>query len=229
MNPYKMHREILSRLLPKTGINIFDELIQEFEAHFNRAVTTIEQMKDKANKKKRGDIWEQFCRDYLLISGGFVQVWLLKDFNTQYPGYFPNQDNGIDLIGQTYTGWVAIQAKYRGKKKYLDWKQLSTFVGMCAQSKLPLESHLIMTNCMGISNKFNASGKDRSICRRTFQNTSREQWMKMVGTYQEHRLIEPTPMEIIQPNGTVTATVITPKKPETLEELRAARIAKFTS
>lgn len=222
------HQQIISKLLSRPNISIFDEFTKEIEAYFNRPVTNIDELKDKHNKKKKGDIWELFCRDWLLASGKYINVWLLKDFNTQFGLNF-YQDNGIDLIAQTSRGWVAVQCKYRGKCKYVDWKSLSTFIGLCERTG-PWECYLVMTNCIGVSHKLPRTIKDRSVCRKTFQNTSREHWMKIVGTYQPHTLKEEIKVEITNLDGSTTTTTwsTTSPSPKTLEELRAARLAKFT-
>jgi hypothetical protein len=224
-----MHRNIISKLLSRPDINIFDELIKEIEAYFHRSVYSIQDMKDRDNKKTKGDFWELFCKDWLVASGKYINVWLLNDFNTQFDLDFSKQDNGIDLIAQTATGWVAIQCKYRGRGKYVDWKSLSTFIGLCERTG-PWEKYLVITNCVGISRKLPRTPKDQSICRKTFQNTTREHWMKMVGTYQPHTLKEEITMEITNLDGSINNVTweTTSSVPKTLEELRAIRLSKFS-
>jgi hypothetical protein len=203
------HKSVISRLLPKDKINVFDEFISEVEAYFHRQVSTISEMKERENKKAKGDVWELFCRDWLIASQRYVGVWLLKDFQAQFSSNLPKQDNGIDLIAQTPTGWVAIQCKYRSKAKTTDWKGLATFIGLCERTG-PWEKFLVMTNCSGVTRKVPLTAKDQSICVGTFRGTNRETWLRLTGTFQEHRL-----SDVSTPN------------PKTLEELRAARLAKF--
>lgn len=222
------HSRVISQLLAKPNINIFDELIREIELYFSRTVSNVQEMKDRDNKKKKGDIWELFCRDWLIASSEYLNVWLLKDFNTEFNLTFGKQDNGIDLIAQTSTGWIAIQCKYRSRGRNVDWKSLSTFIGLCERTG-PWQSYLVMSNCVGISRKMPPTPKDRSICRGTFRNTTREHWLKMVGSYQPRVLAEPLKVEILQPDGSIIKTEWKKEAPRTQEELRAARLAKFCS
>ena len=224
-----MHRPIISRLLSKDNINIFDELTKQIESHFHRTVSSVQEMKDRDNNKKKGDVWELFCKDWLLASRKYQNVWLLQEFNEQFGQNHTKQDNGIDLIAQSMTGWVAVQCKYRGKGKYVDWKSLSTFIGLCERTG-PWEKFLVITNCIGISTKLPRTVKDQSICRKKFQNTTREHWMNMVGAFQFRTLKEEITVEITNLDGTITNTTWNSPQatPKTLEELRALRLAKFS-
>lgn len=212
-----MHKKIISKLLStpsgKVSLNIFDEYIREMELYFSRKVTNISEMKLRDNKKIKGDMWELFCRDWLLSSDKYIEVWLLKDCP-----HFPNitkQDNGIDLIAQTKTGYCAIQCKYRSKKGRVDWKSLSTFIGLCERTG-PWEKYIVMTNCSSVTRKVPKSPKDYSICLKSFQGTTREHWMKMVGTYQEHKLSD----DIKSSHNFLSEKV-------DLELIRKARLSKF--
>ena len=227
-----MHRAVINRCLSKEGINIFDEIVREIEYEFNKSVRSVEDMRERDNKKRKGDIWECFCKDWLIGSGGYTCVWLLQEYNTEYPHAFVSkQDNGIDLIGLTPDGWHAIQCKYRGKGSRVDWKSLSTFVAMCertrAQDGLPWHKFVVMTNCSGITNKLPRTPKDKSICLKTFQNTRRDHWLRMVGKDNAIRLGN---REIAPTFKPLTLNVITPgtQKPG-VEELRLRRLQYYTS
>lgn len=181
-----MHKSVILSTLSKPNINIFDEIISAIEYEFNKPVTNISDMKERDNKKRKGDIWEVFCRDWLLASGTYTDVWLLTDFITQYPTVFlSKQDNGIDLIGKTLTGWHAIQCKYRSAKSRVDWRSLSTFIAMCERTKSldnkPWDKHVVITNCSSVTHKLPRTCKDKSICLRSLKNTKRDHWLKIVG------------------------------------------------
>ncbi|CAH6420293.1 Restriction endonuclease [uncultured virus] len=84
-----MHRNIILHALSKPNINVFDEVISAIEYEFNKPARDIKEMKDRANKKKKGDIWEQFCKDWLLGTGNYSQVWLLDEYNQEFHHIVP--------------------------------------------------------------------------------------------------------------------------------------------
>ena len=210
-----MHLEIIKRLLSTpTCENIFDGLLSEIEAYFDRRVTTLEEMKARESKKAKGDLWELFCRDWLISTGKYLNVWLLKD--SPLIEKVTNQDNGVDLIAHTKAGYSAVQCKYRSGKTRVDWKSLSTFIALCSRTG-PWVKLVVMTNCQSVTRKLPKSSKDQSICRGTFRSTSREQWLKLVGLYRERSVGEvPVPLQVVTDSLAVD-----------LEEVRRARLARF--
>ena len=218
-----MHKQIVAELLAKPNINIFDELVLRIESHFNRSVSSISEMKDRDSKKKKGDMFELFCKDWLLASGKYEQVWLLPEWHAhmkelEVENAIPKQDNGIDLIALSKDGYDAIQCKWRysSTRKYqkVTWQTLSTFIGLCERSG-PWNKYIVMTNCSGVTRKLPMTKKDKSICVQTFRNTTREHWMKLVGNYVEHRLSDDAPIK----SG---------KQELSKEDLRAARLAHYS-
>lgn len=213
-----MHKNIILALLSKQTkqINIFDEFVLEVEAYFHRQVYTIQDMKDRDNKKLKGDVWELFCKDWLLASGKYKNIWLLSEYNAldfteRTVSSLQKQDAGIDLIGETIEGkYIAIQCKYRSKNGRVNWTSLSTFIGLCERTG-PWVSYLVMTNCRSITRKVPRSKKDKSICLKTLQSTSRDQFLRICGTYVENKVSEE---KIV--------------KPKTIEELRQARLDAFS-
>ena len=211
--------------------NIFDSLIEAIEAHFNRPVSSILEMKERVNKKLKGDLWENFCKDWLLATGKYSQVWLLSEWddyalNAPESYQLTKQDNGIDLIAATKTGYVAIQCKYR-KKGYVNWSTLSTFIGLCERTG-PWEKYIVMTNAKGITRKLPKTEKDEAICLATFRSTSREVWLKIAGLYLEHSLDSSSTMSSVQTDTTSSSSeVVVENKQLSQEEMRAARLARF--
>ena len=195
-------RQALSR-----EVNVFDVVITAIEDYFHRQVSTISQMRERDNKKAKGDVFEALCLAWLSTSGHYAQVWTLAEFNQEYNSRLPRQDNGIDLVARTTTGWVAVQCKYRRSDRYVLWSTLSTFIGLCASTG-PWETRLVMTNCRGVSHKVSRTPADRTHAIGTFRATTREHWLRICGIYYEERL----------PPATV---------PRTAEELRAARLAYY--
>lgn len=185
-----MHTSIIGKLLTKSNINIFDEYIKEFEAYFSRTVTSVSEMRLRDNKKVKGDAWELFCRDWLLSTDKYNNVWLLAEYFQQHNLTGSKQDNGIDLVAYTKDQkWVAVQCKYRKLGAYVDWKSLATFIGLCERTP-GFSTYLVMTNCKGVTRKVPRTSKDKSICVGTFRKTPRVQWLKMTANYVEHRLID---------------------------------------
>jgi hypothetical protein len=215
-------KKTITKFLSIPNVNIFDECIGDIELEFGRPVTNLCDLKKREDKKKKGDAWEQFCKEWLLASDKYKNVWTFQEWvrycseNHLSPlGLQTKQDNGIDLIAQMNTGgYVAIQCKYRKDKKKVTWNTLSTFIGLCERSG-PWTQYLVMTNGTGVTRKIPKSQKDRSICIGTFRGTSRPQWLKMAGLFEQG--------QSVKENDAIL------KKPKhlTLEELREIRLQKF--
>lgn len=233
-----MHTAVISKYLSRDGFNIFDEVVREIEYEFNKPVNNIQDMKDRANKKRKGDIWEEFCKDWLLASGDYTQVWLLNEYNTEFPHAFVSeQDNGIDLIGLTSMGWHAIQCKYRGKGLRVDWKSLSTFIAMCERTRshngFLWEKYIVMTNCVGVTHKLPRTPKDKNICRKDLQNTSRDHWLRMIGKDHGKKLgfssftSDNSPLTAEQPITYLTLNIISPLP--NIDEIRRRRLQYYST
>lgn len=202
-----MHKQVIVNSLSKPNTNVFDAIIERIEWEYNKPCNSVQELKERENMKKKGDLWEAFCLNWLQPS--YDRVLTLSQFNEEYPDIFQTkQDNGIDLIAITSTGkWHAIQCKYR-KTKYLNWSTLSTFIALCERTKC-FDKYIVITNCKGITNKLIKSPKDKSICYRTLSNTPRDHWLKMVGMTESHQL-----------------TGHQPRSPAELRQLRLAHFEK---
>jgi hypothetical protein len=235
-----MHRTVILQSLSKSNVNVFDEVVAAIEYEFNKPAVTIQEMKERVNKKTKGDIWEAFCKDWLLATGNYQNVWLLEEYNQIFTNNLSRQDNGIDIIAKTNTGWQAIQCKYRNKGK-VTWKSLSTFIALCERTGPPTnteghiswEKYVVMTNSTGITHKLPKTSKDKSICQKTFQNTTRDHWLRMIGKDHGNKLVpDPIPQlpstitDIVKP---LQLLVIRPNtsQPKDLDELRQKRLARF--
>lgn len=215
----KMLKKTITKLLSIPNTNIFDGCIEAIELEYGKPVTNLSDLKKREDKKKKGDLWENFCKDWLEASGKYKKVWLFQEWmnhcaTTQHSsmGLKSKQDNGIDLIAELENGkFVAVQCKYRkDMTKKVAWNTLSTFIGLCERTG-PWEQYLVMTNGKGVTRKVPKSKKDKSICIGTFRATTRPQWLKMAGIYVENT-IENSKEEILS-----------------LEELREIRCKKFLS
>ena len=234
-----MHRSVISKTI-NTDRNVFDAIVHAITMDFTKCVSNVKDMRERDSMKRKGDIWELFCKDWLLASGNYVAVYLLDQYNSQF-GCVTRQDNGIDILAQTTTGWHAIQCKYRSKG-YVTWKMLSTFIALCERTG-PWDKYIVMTNAKGVTHKLPRTPKDKSICYRTFASTPREHWMRIIGTdHQYRRLCDDTaslsstilsvPDQHSQPISKVLPSKPIKSKTKTtlsIEELRALRLQHFQS
>jgi hypothetical protein len=188
-----MLKKTITRLLSVPDAKIFDGCVEAIEIEYGRPVTNLCDLKKREDKKKKGDLWEYFCRDWLQSSDKYKNVWLFQDWisycsekQISTKGLKTKQDNGIDIIVQFNNGkYGAVQCKYRKDMKKVTWNTLSTFIGLCERTG-PWEQYIVMTNGKGVTRKVPMSKKDKSICVGTFRRTPREQWLKMVGLYNEN-------------------------------------------
>lgn len=205
-------REILSD--GKDTPCIFDRLLLRFEAYSSRPAANIGEIKRRDNKKAKGDGWERFCYFYLSKVLRWHAVWFWKEVPQDVRVALKlgsRVDNGIDLVAQEKEGggFIAVQCKYRKKtNQTVTWTTLSTFVGLCAQTG-PWVKQLVMTNCTGVSKKTGIVKTYQTMAYGTFKNLTRAQC-----TSNEHHLVDRPLVE---------------SAPKTLEEIRAARLAKFAT
>lgn len=238
-----MHRQIIASTI-NTDKNVFDAIIHGITMDFTKCVSNMKDMQERDSMKRKGDIWELFCKDWLLATGEYQAVYLLDEYNAQF-GCITRQDNGIDLLAQTTTGWHAIQCKYRSKG-YVTWKMLSTFIALCERTG-PWDKYIVMTNAPGVTHKLPRTPKDKSICYRRFANTPREHWMRIIGTDRSFRRLCDDDTDALVPNTSSTTTTVTTKKVTlrkapirkskplvntctlSIDELREQRLKRFES
>ena len=141
-------------------------------------------MRNRDNKKIRGDIFEEFCVLYLKHICGNQNVWLLKDIPISILEQLKlkRKDMGIDIVVENNGLFQAVQCKYKKhniiKKNVLSWKTLSTFYAMCLRTG-PWNKYIIMTNCDYTRHQGIKTEKDISICLKTLQNITKDNWLKM--------------------------------------------------
>jgi hypothetical protein len=121
-------------------------------------------------------------------------------------------DMGIDIVARKGETFSAVQCKYKkhtsAKINMVTWKALATFYGLCLRTG-PWNKYIVMTNCSYVRHMGKKTPKDLSICLKTLQSTTREQWTRMCAL-EEHVL------------GGETAHTA-----RTAEDVRAARLARF--
>ncbi len=202
---------------PTPGYTLFDEFITECQKWYEQPAHTFTEMRTRDNKKIRGDVFEEFCVLYLKHVRGYTNAWRLEDVPDNVLGGLGlgRVDVGIDIICEHKGKYTAVQCKYKKHRGYksktiVTWKQLSTFYALVLRTG-PWEKYVVMTNCDYVRHMGKKTEKDLSICLRRFRQMTKEQWTSMCGL-EGHKVAEEV------------------RKPKVLsaEELRAARLARFT-
>lgn len=178
-------QEILYNIYLSSPQNLFDQFILECQKWYEAPAHSFSEMRTRDNKKIRGDIFEAFSLLYLKYVKGYKKVWLLKDIPTDILEKLcmKKRDMGIDLVIETHDNlFIAIQCKYKKhnsfKQNILSWKSLSTFYALCLRTG-PWSKYIIMTNCIYTRHQGKKTEKDISYCLKTFENITKEEWLKM--------------------------------------------------
>lgn len=208
-------QKLLHEILLRSPPNLFDEFTKECQKWYEQPAHTFVEMRTRDNKKIRGDVFEDFSVLYLKHVKGYDQVWRLPDVPDHVLGGLglKRPDMGIDLIAEKNGKYAAVQCKYKKHvstkpKNILSWAKLSTFYALCLRTG-PWDKYIVMTNCDYIRHAgTKKTPKDVSICLKTLQNTTKEEWTRMC--------------EI---EGQTITQVSAPK---TQEDLRAARLAYYS-
>lgn len=178
-------QEVLYKIYLRSPQNLFDEFISECQKWYESPAHTLNEMRNRDNKKIRGDIFEAFCVLYLKYAKGFQNVWLLKEVPPEILEKLTmkRQDMGIDIVVEMSDGsFIAVQSKYKKgsgfRKNILSWKSLSTFYALCLRTG-PWAKYIIITNCLYTRHQGKKTPQDVSYCLKTLQNISKRDWLKM--------------------------------------------------
>lgn len=206
---------VLHTVLLRSPPNLFDAFIEECQKWYDEPAHSFVDMRIRDNKKIRGDIFEEFTVLYLRHVLNFTNVWRLPDVPDETLARLglKRQDMGIDIVCEKEGVYTAVQCKYKKHTGYksktiVTWKQLSTFYALCMRTG-PWDRYAVVTNCHYTRHQGKKTKKDLSICLRTLQKITKEQWTSMCGL--EGRVVAEEPV----------ARQLTP------EELRQARLARF--
>lgn len=176
--------EILYKIFLKSPNNLFDEFLKECQSFYDKPAHSLLELKQRKNTKIKGDIFEEFSVLYLKHVKKYNNVWLLKDVPDEIlvTLNMKRRDMGIDLIVEHNEDFYAVQCKYKKgctfKKNILSWKQLSTFYALCMRTG-PFKKYIIMTNCDYTRHQGDKTEKDLSICLKSFQNITKDEWLLM--------------------------------------------------
>lgn len=182
-------QNLLHQIFLKSPNNLFDEFIKECQKIYETPAHNFAEMRRRDNKKIRGDVFEDFCVLYLKNNNKYQNVWLLKDVPLEILEklHMKRRDMGIDIVIETIDNkYIAVQCKYKKetsfRKNILSWKSLSTFYALCLRTG-PWEKYIVMTNCIYTRHQGIKTEKDVSICLKTFQNITKDEWLKMCSVY----------------------------------------------
>ena len=176
---------LLHTILLRSPANLFDEFTKECQKWYEQPAHTFTEMRTRDNKKIRGDIFEDFTVLFLKHARDFENVWRLPDVPEDVLDKLglKRQDMGIDILATKNDKYYAVQCKYKKHvstkpKNILSWKQLSTFYALCLRTG-PWEKFIVVTNCDYTRHQGKKTPKDVSICLKTLQNITKEQWTNM--------------------------------------------------
>lgn len=198
--------KLLYNIFLRSPNNLFNELLNECQKSYAAPAHTLQELHARKNTKIKGDMFEEFCVLYLKNVKIYNNVWLLKDVpdNILEKLNLKRRDMGIDMIAENNGLYYAVQCKYKkhsGNKKYnvLSWKVLSTFYALCLKTG-PFEKYIVMTNCNYVRHAVKQNEKDLSICLKSFENITKDQWLCMcnVHNYKLENIIENNNIEKYQ-------------------------------
>jgi hypothetical protein len=184
-------QKLLHTILLRSPTNLFDEFIVECMKWYSKPAHTFTEMRNRENKKVRGDIFEEFCVLYLKHVKKYKDVWRLEDVpdDILQSLALKRRDMGIDIIIKEGGVYSAVQCKYKKhsntRKNSVSWKSLSTFYALCSRTGKEFEGrrewnkYIIMTNCDFARHEGERTDKDLSICIGTFRKISLDEWTSM--------------------------------------------------
>ena len=125
MEPIEL-KTLLHTVFLRSPKNYFDEFIKECQAWYSNPAHTFTEMRTRANKKIRGDIFEEFCVLYLKEIKGYESVWRLEDIPEEILQSLSmkRKDMGIDLVVSIGGEFYAVQCKYKAptvRKSSISW------------------------------------------------------------------------------------------------------------
>ena len=186
-------QKLLHTILLRSPTNLFDEFIVECMKWYSKPAHTFTEMRNRENKKVRGDIFEEVCVLYLKHVRKYKDVWRLEDVPDDIIQLLAlkRRDMGIDIIIKEGGVYSAVQCKYKKhsntRKNSVSWKSLSTFYALCSRTGKEFEGkrewnkYIIMTNCDFARHEGERTDKDLSICIGTFRKISLDEWTLMCG------------------------------------------------
>jgi superfamily II DNA or RNA helicase len=140
---------------------------------------------------EKGTIFEIITKYIFLLHPFYANttknVWLFDELTDRMKTKFniPSKDEGIDLVLETTNGkFYAIQCKYRSNNSdTVDWKELSTFVGLTFGVANGFEKGYYVTNIYDINKNIKNSNKITTIYGDFFEELDSNFFDRMKETY----------------------------------------------
>jgi hypothetical protein len=226
-------RKLLKTIFLRSPPNLFDEFVKECASWYESGAHSLAEMRARDNKKTRGDIFEEFCVLYLQYARGYETVWRLDDVPEDILTKLSlkRRDMGIDIVVEHEGRYMAVQCKYKKhteRKNSVSWTALSTFYALCLRTG-PWDKYIVMTNCDYTRHEGKKTEKDMSLCLGTFRGIPKEGWLKMCGS-EGVSLAATTITGGVEGGGHLMLRPLPLRPlPLTQDQLRAARIARFSS
>ncbi len=199
--------------LNSSEINSADKIISICQNFYDKPAHNMQELKNK-NQKSKGDIFEHFCKLYLINCYNLKDVWLLNEIPEEVRTKLnlDKKDFGIDIIGvDNKDNYYAVQAKFRkknNKKTCVTWKQLSTFYALCLKTG-PYYKHIVFTTADYVKRIGKKDNKDITIGYNKLTKIDHFTWIDMCKETKNN--------EEIKEN-----------KPLSLEELRKKRLEFYS-
>jgi hypothetical protein len=235
--------DLLHNIFLKSPQNLFDEFIEKCQDFYERPAHNLIELRSRKNTKLKGDIFEEFCVLYLKNVKKYDNVWRLHDVpdDILINLGLKRRDMGIDIIAQKDDLYEAIQCKYKKDNKFksknvLSWKTLSTFYALCIcsgirnqENKREWNRHIVMTNCDYVRHVGEKTNKDLSICLKSFQKISKDEWLSMCNI-EYHKLNDNTIIDKVEEDIKINNIIIEDNnKKLSKEELRKQRLLYYNN
>ena len=175
--------KILHEIFLKSPANLFDAFLERAADLYQMPAHTLLELRQRDNKKVRGDVFEEFCALYLKHVMGYEDVWLLSEVPEDIlKGLgLVRKDMGIDIIVRHGGEFYAVQCKYKkreARKTCVTWQALSTFYALCLRTG-PYKKYIVMTTCDYTRHQGKKTAADTSICVGSFRKITGDQWLRM--------------------------------------------------
>lgn len=187
--------------------SVFDVLFKKIQDYHETPAHSITELRMYKTTKSKGDLFEEFCKLYLLHILEYDNVWLLgevpEEEKRKLKMPFGDKDYGIDIICKKNDIYTAVQCKFKTPKppvKVLNkkgetkiifpcvgWKELTTFNELCNTTG-PWSERIVMTTAKSVRRMGGRKIKgDKSICIGTFKGLTDKELEKIIKKGDEKR------------------------------------------
>lgn len=150
--------------------------------YHTKKINTFQDLKSH-NTKLIGDVFEAFCKLYLIHILKYQNVWFYNEIPIELKQQLKltKRDMGIDILAVNDDEICAIQCKYRKRNKkftVINWKDLSTFYALTSRTG-PYDKIIVMTNADSIKRIGNKPDSEVLLNFNKFNKLSFNEWFNM--------------------------------------------------